>query len=78
VPARRCPNCGLVNPGSAQTCDCGYSFATGEPPRRGDGPSRLNDPTHGLSPGSMRIVIRGTILFVLLAFALGIRLCSQS
>ena len=28
--ARTCPSCGLLNPGDATTCDCGYSFATGE------------------------------------------------
>lgn len=25
----RCPNCGLINPASAITCDCGFEFATG-------------------------------------------------
>ena len=25
----RCPNCGLVNPDSAQRCDCGYDFPSG-------------------------------------------------
>jgi hypothetical protein len=29
VAAKRCPNCQLVNPGSAQSCDCGYSFSDG-------------------------------------------------
>ena len=24
-----CPRCGLVNPDSAQRCDCGYDFPTG-------------------------------------------------
>lgn len=26
----KCPNCRLENPPSAQYCDCGYRFATGE------------------------------------------------
>jgi hypothetical protein len=26
MPAQRCPNCKLVNPQSAVSCDCGYSF----------------------------------------------------
>ena len=25
----KCPNCGLYNPDSAQTCDCGYNFEKG-------------------------------------------------
>jgi hypothetical protein len=29
MPARRCPDCGLVNPGSATHCDCGYPFDGG-------------------------------------------------
>ncbi|HTL36339.1 MAG TPA: hypothetical protein VL326_24570 [Kofleriaceae bacterium] len=29
MPARRCPLCSLVNPGSAMSCDCGYSFVPG-------------------------------------------------
>lgn len=28
--AVKCPNCGLLNPASAQWCDCGYNFQTGE------------------------------------------------
>src|SRR5258706_15141693 len=31
MPPKRCPVCKLVNPGAAQTCDCGYSFATRTP-----------------------------------------------
>lgn len=25
---RRCPECGLINPGSTRQCDCGWSFIT--------------------------------------------------
>lgn len=24
--AKKCPNCGLINPATAQRCDCGYDF----------------------------------------------------
>lgn len=27
-----CPHCGLINPDSAECCDCGYSFVTRRPP----------------------------------------------
>jgi len=29
--SKRCPVCRLVNPATAQTCDCGYSFETRMP-----------------------------------------------
>ena len=37
-----CPKCGLVNPSSAQICDCGYSFETGQQgvPLEGSGGTR--------------------------------------
>jgi hypothetical protein len=25
-----CPKCGLINPDSAERCDCGYDFASGQ------------------------------------------------
>lgn len=28
-PARECPKCRLVNPATADQCDCGYEFGTG-------------------------------------------------
>jgi hypothetical protein len=41
-----CPHCGLINPDSAQRCDCGYDFACGhvkqsylERPARSHGPT---------------------------------------
>ena len=30
MPTVVCPNCRLINPDGADTCDCGWSFATGE------------------------------------------------
>jgi hypothetical protein len=26
----KCPKCGLINPDTAQRCDCGYDFPSGE------------------------------------------------
>jgi hypothetical protein len=26
----KCPNCGLINPDTAERCDCGYDFQSGE------------------------------------------------
>lgn len=28
--AKKCPNCGLFNPSTAEICDCGYQFASGK------------------------------------------------
>src|ERR1700704_3550650 len=28
--AQTCPNCGLLNPATAETCDCGYDFRSGK------------------------------------------------
>ena len=30
MPSVQCPRCGVYHPGSAQRCDCGYDFASGE------------------------------------------------
>ena len=30
MPSVQCPRCGLYHPESAQRCDCGYDFASGE------------------------------------------------
>ena len=43
--AIKCPNCGLLNPGNATWCDCGYDFTTGEvgqDPSYSDGTSSGN------------------------------------
>ena len=77
MPARRCPNCQLVNPGSAQSCDCGYSFVYDEPPR--SGPS--GDPVYrwfdNQRPSDQKRIVRAVILGVMFAFALGIAMCSR-
>ena len=28
--SKRCPECGLVNPSTGMTCDCGWSFVTNQ------------------------------------------------
>lgn len=70
---KRCPNCNLVNPGSAQSCDCGYSFATGDIGR----PLDLSRPGEQLrSSGSdrfARFVIWIVLVIVLTIIKIAIR-----
>jgi uncharacterized membrane protein HdeD (DUF308 family) len=37
----QCPNCGLINPNTAQTCDCGYNFQEGGIEKLYVGPQKL-------------------------------------
>jgi hypothetical protein len=41
-----CPKCGLINPDSAQRCDCGYDFESGKMKE-----SHANAPTHCIRCG---------------------------
>jgi hypothetical protein len=59
MPSKRCPICKLVNPATAQTCDCGYSFETRMP----------GEPTEVTPKQSLHQVAKVTII-VALAFAL--------
>jgi hypothetical protein len=66
-----------VNPGSAQTCDCGYSFVYDEPPRS----TSTGDPVArwfgNQRPSDQKRIVRALILGVMVAFALGIAMCSR-
>lgn len=42
----KCPHCGLINPRSAERCDCGYDFTTQRPPSR----QAQNTPPNTLPP----------------------------
>ena len=74
--SKRCPNCNLVNPGSAMSCDCGYSFSSGE----------LGKPLDLSKPGSpapmtssqgsniaMRVLIWIIVVAVIVAIKVAIR-----
>ena len=75
---KRCPNCNLVNPGSAQRCDCGYSFSTGTLGRPLD-LSKPGDPAPMMSGGAagsnlaMRVLIWIIVVAVVVAIKLAIR-----
>ena len=69
---KRCPNCNLVNPGSAQTCDCGFSFGTGELGRPLD-LSKPGDPRPMGSSGS-NVATRVLIWIIVVAVAVTIKL----
>lgn len=63
----RCPNCGLENPPSAASCDCGYNFET----NTGYGPYKK-----GLDAGQKIIVVLNIIaaltgIFLLWRWLLG-------
>lgn len=75
MPARRCPLCSLVNPGSAQSCDCGYSFVPGVAGK----PLRIDRGHHPMSHGQafaaslfVRIAVGAVVgvLFALMRFVL--------
>jgi hypothetical protein len=61
VPAQRCPACGLVNPATAERCDCGRSFVDGSQ----GAPLRAGPARRGVSPGWYVLV--GSIVMLLLA-----------
>jgi hypothetical protein len=75
--ARRCPNCALVNPGSAQTCDCGYSFVFDEAPRQQNSGDPVANWFGNQNATSQRFIVRVCMFAFLFVFALGIAMCSR-
>ena len=53
-----CPHCGLINPDSAERCDCGYDFRSGEV-------------GESLVPEPVPSVVRGWLWLCIILFALG-------
>ncbi len=75
--SKRCPTCGLVNPATADRCDCGWSFARqelGEPPRIAK-PGAAG--TEFLSKVGMRLAVRVTLVSIAFAIAFAISRCSH-
>jgi hypothetical protein len=77
MPVRRCPLCSLVNPGSAQNCDCGYSFvsAVAGKPLRLDRSGHLQPMSSGQAFGArlfIRIVVSAVVglVFAVARYAL--------
>ena len=68
---KRCPNCQLVNPGSAQSCDCGYSFATGQLGRPLD-IAKPEPVSHGSNLGA-RVLIWILVIAVITIIKIAIR-----
>lgn len=74
MPVNRCPHCGLVNPAKTMTCDCGYSFVSGAPPRFSHDKPRMG----GSDVGSRlvtRVLIRISLITLLMLGVLAVRLC---
>jgi len=74
MPVNRCPHCGLVNPAKTMTCDCGYSFVDGAPPRFSHDRPRAG----GSSAGSVfatRVMIRIALAVLFAGFAFAIKTC---
>lgn len=65
--AKDCPKCGLVNPPSAQRCDCGYDFVT-----RATEQSYLSPGGSGRPDGGSRAVGYGCLLFAPLLLLSGV------
>ena len=58
---RRCPNCKLISPGSAETCDCGYSFKSGE---LGDVPAGRERPGGKVGNGMGQILFGVALIII--------------
>lgn len=66
--AKRCPNCNLVNPGSARSCDCGYSFADGSV----GAPLDLAKRDHQAPMGPMGQMLARRMIGILILIGVGI------
>ena len=73
--ARRCPHCKLVNPASAQTCDCGYSFVYDEAPRAQNTRDPVGRWVENQDTTTQRLIVRAGIFALILAFGVGIAMC---
>src|SRR5256885_1412873 len=60
--SKRCPQCNLVNPASAERCDCGFSFSDGTMGASLN--ARLGGPTHHVdaTPRTSGMAVAGFVL----------------
>ena len=73
--AKRCKSCKLVNPSTAMTCDCGYSFVDGSQGRPLDVPKRRDDSNDPATIVARRIAIRLVSVFTVGVIVFLVRTC---